>query len=58
MRCTTRCQLLLNRLKLRIKIRPFTMASLTYFKTICMDHDESILDGEMILYILLIIDYF
>ena len=52
------CCQLLERLKLRIKIRPFTTSSLRPFQLISMDHIGPIRSEGLVFYILVIIDCF
>ena len=52
------CCQLLDRLKLRIKIRPFTTSSLSPFEMVCLDHIGPIQVDNKDLYILVIIDCF
>ena len=52
------CCQLLERLKLRIKIRPFTTSSLRPFQLISMDHIGPIRFEGLVFYILVIIDCF
>ena len=52
------CCQLLDRLKLRIKTRPFTTSSLSPFEMVCLDHIGPIQVDNKDLYILVIIDCF
>ena len=52
------CCQLMDRLKLRVKIRPFLTSSLRPFETVCLDHIGPLhIDGKPI-YILVVIDCF